>query len=144
MGSTGFVFVVLMHRGPQMPKQCTCHFKTLDTGEATHNKFRPENPHFWSELRTLLSSGAFCSLHVNWSTFLYIIGKSTAVIAENIRCHRTKSSWTRGQVPRIFAPMPMFFLKRASFYVSFMDWLSRESWFVKSIQTILGVTQPPV
>jgi hypothetical protein len=55
MGSTGFVSVV--HRGPQMPKQCTNHFKTLDTAEATRDKFRLENPHFWSELRTLLSSG---------------------------------------------------------------------------------------
>jgi len=109
MGSTGFVFVVLMHRGPQMPKQCTSHFKTLDTGEATRDKFRLENPHFWSELRTLLSSGAFCLVNVNWSTFLNIRGKSTAVIAENIRCHRTNSSWTRGQVQWICAPMPMYF-----------------------------------
>jgi hypothetical protein len=52
MGSTGFVFVVLIHRGPKMSKQCTSHFNTLDTGEVTHNKFCPENPLFWTELRT--------------------------------------------------------------------------------------------
>lgn len=61
MGSTGFFVVVLMHRGPQMSKQCTSHFKTLDTGEVTHNKFSPENLYFWTELRTFT---------VNWSLLL--------------------------------------------------------------------------
>jgi hypothetical protein len=51
-GQYWIVFVVLVHKGPQMSEQCTSHFKTLDTGEATLNEFCPENPPVWSELRT--------------------------------------------------------------------------------------------
>jgi len=38
----------------------------------TYNKFHAEDPHFWSDPWTLFLSVAFCSVHVNWYTFLYV------------------------------------------------------------------------
>lgn len=65
--------------------------QALGTRGVTWNKFHNDSPKYWTNLRALLSSGAFCSVHVNWHTILHVIKKINCnYYAKNIGSHHTK------------------------------------------------------
>jgi len=60
-----------LNRASQIFRKCRSHLQMAGAWRMTWSNFRAENPQFLSDLWTSLLSEAFCSMHVNWYTFLY-------------------------------------------------------------------------
>ena len=59
-------------RGSQIFQKPRNHLQILAARSVTFKKYHTQDSQHWSELWTLLLSGAFCLVHVNWYTFLYV------------------------------------------------------------------------
>jgi hypothetical protein len=89
------------HSGPKFFQKSRSHLQILGTTMMTWSKFRTDSPQFWSDLWTIMLSGPFCLVHVNWYTFLYM--KKNAVNTMLKMLGATAQNLVN-QVPKIFPP----------------------------------------
>jgi hypothetical protein len=62
--------------GPLIFQKSRSHLQILHMRSVTWSKFDIEDPQLWSDLWTSLLPDAFCLVHVNWYTLLYVRGKN--------------------------------------------------------------------
>jgi hypothetical protein len=78
--------------GLQIFQKSGTHIQILGARKVTWNVSHNEGPQVWSDLWTSLISGAFCSMHASWYTFLYARGKRAVIMLNGISCYSMKFS----------------------------------------------------
>lgn len=76
-------------QGPQILQKSGSYVQIPSARRVTWSECHNEDHCFWSGQWTWSSSGALCSMNVNWYTFLYI-RKNYSVYAENMRLYGSK------------------------------------------------------
>jgi len=78
------------------------HLQILGTRRVPRTKLRTENPQCWTDLWNSLLCSAFCLVHANWHTYLYVQKRNCNNYAKNITHYQTKFSHLGNQEPGIW------------------------------------------
>lgn len=92
-GIIPWVAGLLWSPGTGVHKFSKRYLQILDARRVTSSKFDTEDPQIWNDLWTSLLSVAFCSVRVNWYTFLHVGSTLQKLVAQATRSPGFVHTW---------------------------------------------------